>query len=352
MELLFTILMLSPLILALWLANLSQRKRVEGEVQAERLLKLIAYGILALVYGGLLLMGLLFQGIGLLSSGGPGYAESLAAAGLTPEALPRMALGMWLPSLLGLFMLTRPARRLAARVSNIDPAHPVHAVALSMAALVLVNLLVTLGIGIDNLAGMLETTSAETGVGATSVSALWAQNIAFLVMSVIGVGWLAHRTFRGALNRLGIVKPSLSQVLLGLGAGVLMVPLVLLLEALASRLSLGTSAEVDKLTEILIGPLTTSVWGVLTLGLAAALGEESVFRGALQPRFGLVLTTLLFALLHSQYGISFSTVAVFGVGLVLGLLRMRTNTTTAMLTHAVYNISLGAITYFGWLQNL
>ncbi len=351
MELLFTILMLSPLILALWLANLSQRKRVEGEVQAERLLKLIAYGILALVYGGLLLMGLLFQGIGLLASGGPGYTETLAAAGLTPEALPRMALGMWLPSLLGLFILTRPTRRLAARVSNIDPAHPVHAVALSMAALVLVNLFLTLGIGIDNLADMLEATS-ESGVGATSVSALWAQNIAFLVMSVIGVGWLAHRTFRGALNRLGIVTPSLPQVLLGIGTGLLMVPLVLLLEALASRLSLGASAEVEKLTEILVGPLTTSVGGVLTLGLAAALGEESVFRGALQPRFGLVLTTLLFALLHSQYGISFSTVAVFGVGLVLGLLRMRTNTTTAMLTHAVYNISLGAITSFGWLQNL
>ena len=122
MELLFTILMLSPLILALWLANLSQRKRVVGEVQAERLLKLIAYGILALVYGGLLLMGLLFQGIGLLSSGGPGpqiVGRSRADAG----GAARMALGMWLPSLLGLFMLTF-ARRLAARVrSNIDPAH-------------------------------------------------------------------------------------------------------------------------------------------------------------------------------------------------------------------------------------
>jgi uncharacterized protein len=350
-ELLFTLLMLLPLILALWLANLSQRKRIEGQVDSERLLKLIAYGILALLYGGLLLLGLLLQGVGLLAGGRPDYVEMLAASGMTPEALPRMALGMWLPSLFGLLMLTRPARRLVARISNIDPAHPVHAVALSMSGLVLVNLLFTLGIGIDNLADMLEATS-EAGAGATSVSALWAQNIAFLVMSVIGVGWLAHRTFRGALNRLGIVMPSLPQILLGLGAGVLMVPLVLLLEMLASRLNLGTSAGVEKLTEILVGPLTTSVWGILTLGLAAALGEESIFRGALQPRFGLVLTTLLFALLHSQYGLSFSTVAVFGVGLVLGLLRMRTNTTTAMLTHAVYNISLGAITYFGWLQNL
>lgn len=345
------ILTLSPLILALWLANLSQRKRVEGEVQTERLLKLLAYGILALVYGGLILFGLFLHGMALLGGGQPDFVEMLAELGVTPGALSRMALAMWLPSLLGLFMLTRPARRLAARISNIDPAHPVHAVALSMAALILINLLFTLGVGIDNLANILETT-AKPGVDAVSVSAVWAQNIAFLLMSFIGVGWLAHRTFRGALNRLGIVRPTWQQAALGAGLGILLAPLILLLEALASHFSLGASAEVEKLTEILIGPLTTSFGGVLTLGLAAALGEESVFRGALQPRFGLVLTALLFALLHSQYGLSFSTFAVFGVGLMLGLLRMRANTTTAMLMHALYNILLGAIGYFGWLQNL
>jgi membrane protease YdiL (CAAX protease family) len=87
------------------------------------------------------------------------------------------------------------------------------------------------------------------------------------------------------------------------------------------------------------------------LGLAAALGEETVFRGALQPRFGLVFTSILFALLHSQYGLSFSTIAVFVIGLVLGVLRLRANTTTAMITHAVYNMSLGLITYLGLMQN-
>jgi len=90
--------------------------------------------------------------------------------------------------------------------------------------------------------------------------------------------------------------------------------------------------------------------GVLTLGLAAALGEESVFRGALQPRFGLILTAILFALMHSNYGITLSTVLVFGVGIVLGLLRLRYNTTTSMLAHAIYNITLGLVTYLGLLK--
>jgi hypothetical protein len=96
--------------------------------------------------------------------------------------------------------------------------------------------------------------------------------------------------------------------------------------------------------------MLTSLPGVLTLGLAAALGEESVFRGALQPRFGLILTAVLFALLHSNYGITLSTVLVFAVGMVLGLLRQRYNTTASMLAHAIYNISLGLITYLGLLK--
>jgi len=77
---------------------------------------------------------------------------------------------------------------------------------------------------------------------------------------------------------------------------------------------------VEALTEQLLGPLFSSLWGVATLGLAAALGEETLFRGALQPRFGLWATALIFALVHSNYGISLSTVVVFILGIVLGLI--------------------------------
>jgi membrane protease YdiL (CAAX protease family) len=129
-----------------------------------------------------------------------------------------------------------------------------------------------------------------------------------------------------------------------------MVPLILLLERLASQVGLGANPDVERLTEQMLGPMLTSLPGVLTLGLAAALGEESIFRGALQPRFGLVLTAILFALLHSNYGITLSTVLVFGVGLVLGVLRLRYNTTTSMFSHAIYNITLGMITYLGLLK--
>ena len=103
----------------------------------------------------------------------------------------------------------------------------------------------------------------------------------------------------------------------------------------------------ERLSDALVGPLVASIPGILTLGLAAGIGEETLFRGALQPRFGLLFTSLLFAILHSQYGITFSTLAVFIVGLFLGLLRIRFNTTTCVMTHAAYNITLGMIWFLG-----
>lgn len=353
MEILTMLLFFIPLVLVLWLANFSHRKRIEGDASSERVFKLLAYGLLFLLYGGLIVLGVGAQVLGIVAQAGltSDLEVALEAGGLSADAFARVGLGLWAPSLLGLALLTRPARRLATRVTSIDPSNPVHAVALALTPLILINLFVTLGLGLGNLAEMMEA-GAAAGAEFNPLPSVWVQNVVFILMALIGVGLLARRTLPGALNRLGIVAPTAPQAILGVLAGVIMAPAVIFIEYGASLLGLGADPDVARLTEQLIGPLTTSAAGILTLGLAAALGEESIFRGALQPKFGLVLTTLLFALLHSQYGFSFSTVAVFGVGLVLGMLRLRANTTTAMITHAVYNMSLGLISYFGWLQNL
>ncbi|MGE5602055.1 MAG: lysostaphin resistance A-like protein [Nitrososphaerales archaeon] len=352
MDVVSTILLFVPILLVLWLANLSHKRRIEGDARNERTLKLLSYGLLFLLYAAMMFFGLGLLGIGLVGVLAPEIfdAQSLAAPGFPADRLPWMGGALVVFSLLGLFLLTRPARRLFARFTPIDPTHPVHAVALSMSAMVLINLAFTVAIGLENLADMVQTT-AQAGVQSNPAPALWAQNLTFLVMGLIGVGVLARRSLRAALIRLGIVVPTVRQVILGVGVGLVMVPLVIAAEALATKIGFGTSAGVERLTEQLVGPLTQNIAGILTLGLAAALGEETVFRGALLPRFGLVFTSVLFALLHSQYGLSFSTVAVFVVGLVLGLIRLRANTTTSMITHAVYNMSLGLITFLGLMQN-
>ena len=68
-----------------------------------------------------------------------------------------------------------------------------------------------------------------------------------------------------------------------------------------------------------------------------------LFRGALQPIFGIVPTSLIFAVSHVQYGLSPATLTVFLLSVVLGIIRKRSNTTVAILVHAGYNFVLGLL---------
>jgi membrane protease YdiL (CAAX protease family) len=74
------------------------------------------------------------------------------------------------------------------------------------------------------------------------------------------------------------------------------------------------------------------------LGASAGIGEEAIFRGALQPRYGIIIPSLLFMMLHGpQYGFNLALVGLFGVSIILGLVRKHVNTTAAMITHALFN---------------
>jgi len=336
-----------PVILVLSLANLAERLRRDGQPYGAP--ALFAYALVTALYGMGLLVGLGFQLAGALVTQQPGLAQE--ATGALGEldllnSLPLLAAGIWLPSLTGLILLLPPVRRALARVLPIDAESPVHAVALSFSMLVFINLMVTLGVGLDTLTGVLaEGDGLGQNDGAT-VAMLWVQQILMALTAAVGVGWLTRRSWMAAARRLGVVRPSAQDWITGIGAGLLLVPVVIVLEYLASLAGIVADPDVEKLTEQLLGPLFRSPFGILTLGVAAALGEEPLFRGAAQPRFGLILTAALFALVHSNYGITLSTAIVFLLGLVLGLIRIRRNTTTAMLAHAVYNISLGLLAYF------
>src|SRR5829696_2331018 len=84
----------------------------------------------------------------------------------------------------------------------------------------------------------------------------------------------------------------------------------------------------------------------LLLGFAAGAGEETLFRGAVQPVFGIALTSILFASMHIQYGPSVLLGYIFILSLGLGLLRKRINTTASFLAHSGYNASSVLLAYF------
>ncbi len=375
METLLVILTFAPLIFILWLANLAERpakasrsdslsadSALEGVGDAAASLPappksdnrqigaILAYLLLAFFYGLLIVFGIIIQAIGAAATGpmASSLGETYGQMGIDPQAFSRMGLGMWLPSVFGIVFLLPFVRTLAGRIlPAFRPASPVHAVALSYTALIAVNLLFTVGMGLGNLANMMQ----QAGPMDLTPS-LWAQEIVMAFMALVGVGWLSRRSLGEGLPRLALVKPSLRQVLAGLGVGMALAVTIVVLEALLSKVGIVTDADVQKLSEQLLGPLVREPFGIITLGLAAALGEETLFRGALQPRFGLIFTTLLFALLHSTYGLSLATVLVFGVGLALGVVRQRANTTASMIVHATYNMTLGVIAALGLLQNI
>lgn len=239
------------------------------------------------------------------------------------------AIGLW-----GFLVSLRPTRRLLGRIMPIDPTSPVHTLALVMAGYLVGNTLLTLVLG-----GLEEL--AETAVAVT----IWdvvIQQLAFVVVAFIGVGTFIRRDMQATLKRLGLVRPTTSQLLVGLAWIAVLVFMQGLAGGLWALLNPDLAATLEGLNESLLGDFdTVGEW--LLLALASGIGEEILFRGAIQPAFGLGITSLLFAVVHVQYGFTPITVVVFLIGIILGLIRRRYNTTTAIFVHVGYNFTLGLL---------
>lgn len=337
-EVIGVIMQFLPVIVILFVANLAQKLRAEEQPYMP--LAALAYLMLALIYAALALVGF----VALLA---PWLAQSqpdLQLETLAPiQSWAWLGWGVMVPALLGLLLLLKPVRRALAGLLAMDTANPLHAVSLSMSMFIPIYLAITLGIGLENLSTQIAARAEETGQPPVTIGFLWVQTALFVIIALIGVGWLTRRSLHQALDRLNIVKPSGREVAIAVGWALVMVPAVMALEAVTRALGVGIDADVESLTEQLIGALFESPWGIISIGLAAGIGEEALFRGAMQPRFGLIFTALLFALVHSNYGISLATLVVFLLGLMLGYLRIRYNTSTAMIAHAVYNTTLATL---------
>jgi membrane protease YdiL (CAAX protease family) len=112
-----------------------------------------------------------------------------------------------------------------------------------------------------------------------------------------------------------------------------------LMGAAASRAAPQAYDELSRASLELYSGIDTPL-AALVVALASGTAEEILFRGALQPRFGLPLTALTFGVIHLQYGVSWALLSIGVIGLVLGLYRQRINTTSCILVHAVYNLVL------------
>lgn len=170
-----------------------------------------------------------------------------------------------------------------------------------------------------------------------SIVGLLAQTAIEISFAYILVGWTITRDFRQATARLGLVRPKLK--ILGAAVGMVFVAFVVsAVASVATQVFQGDLANrVTEANEEITSGFNTIPAAIL-FGLSSGIGEELLFRGAIQPRFGLLTSSIVFALLHTQNRLSFVLLGIFALGMVLGLERKYLGTTASLATHAIFNM--------------
>jgi uncharacterized protein len=262
-------------------------------------------------------------------------ALDLAGAGTTAAGasghnpLP-VDVGIMVTAAIAAVLASKPVRERVARILPIDPDNPVHAFALVLTVLLL---------------GTQVTSIVFTNLSATpqtplTVGDLVTQETPFLILAAAGVGIFIRRNLSQTVSRLGLVGPAWWHVVLALAAAGAFFAFGQAMDALSHAWTPDMARQVDTTTQNLFGGLGGPV-GIAAIALLPGICEEILFRGALQPRIGLIATALLFTSIHTQYGLSLDALSVFVIAIGLGLIRKFTNTTTSVICHISYNLVVG-----------
>ena len=100
----------------------------------------------------------------------------------------------------------------------------------------------------------------------------------------------------------------------------------------AGLYSADESALVPQIQALLNWPL------VISISVLAAMTEEIFFRGVLQPRFGILASSVFFAVIHAGYGTVLQVVAPLLLGLLFGYLFQRTRSLwTPIVAHFAFD---------------
>lgn len=278
----------------------------------------LAIAILAGLSAGLTFL------IGALDAAGAG----LLTAGPSAQSRLPLDVGFMTTALVAAALASQPVRERISKYLPLDPDNPVHALALVLAVIFFGT----------QVSAILFTSLAISSQNTLGVGDLVAQDLGLLILAAAGVGIFIRRDVRQTAARLGLVKPAWWHVVVALAAAGAMFAFGQAMIELSRIWTPGVYEQVNASTSQLFGGLVSAPLGIAVLALAPGVCEEVLFRGALQPRIGLIATAVLFTASHSEYGLSFYLVSVFVSALGLGLLRRFTNTTTSATAHVAYNL--------------
>lgn len=169
--------------------------------------------------------------------------------------------------------------------------------------------------------------------------------LAYPVIAFSLVGIFVTRDWRESIKRLGLERPTPRQVGIAVALVVPLLAISIGADAIGRAVSPGVYEQLQQVLNAMSSHVTNPFIAII-IGLTAGIGEEILFRGAIQPRFGIAVTALAFAVAHTQYGFSFAIAGVFVTGIVLGYERKTMNTTACIITHATYDILALLLAYF------
>jgi uncharacterized protein len=317
------------------LAQFAQMARKSRGAEVTLIVVILALSILIAALGSVTGIGLL-----LMAAANVGPAEvdriTLSAAGIAALIAGVVGVGLCVPPLRRV-MGMRPERSFWT-----DP--PMF-LSLWLYVMVLANNAVSL-----LLFDQLPNVESLFSTGRLSPGTVLVSQLPFVAVALLGVGLGVQRNARETLQRLGYGAVSLRQ----LGVVVLFVGVALALsyaaDTLFAQLQPDLYRKVGEISSKLFSPAglspASAVLFALLVGVGAGLGEETLFRGAVQPKLGILATSVLFASMHFQYGPSLLLGYVFLLSIGLGLLRNYINTTASFLAHATYNTLGILLAYF------
>ncbi len=223
-------------------------------------------------------------------------------------------------------------RRVLPAEATYDPESPLHTTAVVLMLLVLWMTISQFVLG-GGITGMAEDlASNQVGFGD-----ILFEQVLWIFAATLGAGYLLRRTGMQALARLGLRLPTAQDFNWGIGIGLLLFGFVIVLGVIWSQSVSPQELQQQTAASDQLAQSFNSLPLALMISIAVAIGEEIFFRGALQPVFGIWLTSFYFAALHTQYTFTPATIMIVVTALGLGWLRQRYSTSASIVGHFVYN---------------
>lgn len=231
--------------------------------------------------------------------------------------------------------LLRSVRYLLSRVTPIDPDSIVDIS--GFIALMWIVVLSGTALFVVDLEAIVEQTEITLADAFVSVLAY-----PLLALSLIGI--FITRNWRESIKRLGLERLTAMQVGIAFALVIPLLAFAFGIDYVGRTLQPELYRQLEEVLRAMSRNVTNPLVA-LTISLSAGVGEEILFRGAIQPRMGILLTALAFAVAHTQYGASYAVAGIFITGIVLGLQRKYVNTTACIITHTAYNFAAFMLTY-------